>query len=62
MPHTGNPQVSTIDLAALSVDQLDGISQSALWHAVREILDTSNDSAPIAAFNSYTPPPFDQEH
>jgi FXSXX-COOH protein len=59
MPEAKNPQVSMIDLADLSLDRLDDISQSALWHAVHEILDTSNDGAPVATFTSYTPPPLE---
>lgn len=57
MPDTRNLQVNGLDLGNLSLDSLDGVSHGALWHAVHEILDTADDSAAVAAFNSYTPPP-----
>ncbi|MCP9953135.1 FxSxx-COOH cyclophane-containing RiPP peptide [Actinomadura madurae] len=59
MPETSNIQVNRLDFSEVSMDRLDEISESALWHAVNEILDPRQDGDAIAAFNSFAEPPGD---
>ncbi|MFG2087967.1 MULTISPECIES: hypothetical protein [unclassified Spirillospora] len=61
MQDPGNLQVSRLDFSKVSFDRLDEISESALWHAVNEILDPRYDGDAIAAFNSFASPPGDDE-
>ncbi|MFA1537871.1 FxSxx-COOH cyclophane-containing RiPP peptide [Actinomadura monticuli] len=48
-------QSCLIDVSAMSLDDLEGLDQSALGLAIQELLDPGrHDGTPVARFTSYT--------